>query len=131
MKKDWSHLDKWRKSWRGAVSENGVTYGDFIIPSPATPRHCFFVVACDAEHPDSEGWEHVSIHKNIRVGKAGLQQGTPSWDEMCFIKSLFWDDSETVIQFHPEGKSYINIHGFTLHLWMHVDGHKLPPSILV
>ena len=50
---------------------------------------------------------------------------------MCFVKDLFWDETETVIQFHPPRSEYVNNHNFCLHLWRHKEGHRLPPSILV
>lgn len=71
---------------------------------------------------DSE-WEHVS---------ASLTTRCPTWVEMCFIKNLFWEDTETVLQFHPRTVDYINVHPFTLHLWKRVgQDHELPPAILI
>jgi len=73
-----------------------------------------------ASPPDGE-WQHVSV---------SLPNRTPSWKEMCIIKDLFWDKDETVVQFHPPEKEYINNHPFCLHLWKHSLGHVTPPSIL-
>jgi hypothetical protein len=50
---------------------------------------------------------------------------------MCFVKSLFWDDEETVIQFHPAVSAYVNNHSHCLHLWKPPFDMPLPPSILV
>ena len=41
----------------------------------------------------------------------------PNWAEMCWVKSLFFEDGETVVQYHPAKKDYINTHPFVLHLW--------------
>ena len=72
---------------------------------------------------DGEGWEHVSISTKRR---------TPNWDEMCFVKDLFWREDETVIQFHPPKSEYVNCHPHCLHLWKPVGKDVLlPPSILV
>jgi len=57
---------------------------------------------------DGGGWEHVSVLRNDR---------TPTWDEMCQIKLMFWGMHETVIQYHPAEHDYINCHEFCLHLW--------------
>lgn len=38
------------------------------------------------------GWEHVSVSYKNRV---------PTWDEMCKIKDMFWNDDECVVQYHP------------------------------
>lgn len=64
-------------------------------------------------------WEHVSVSTPF---------GTPTWDEMCFIKDIFWSEEETVIQFHPPKSVYKNIHKYCLHLWkpIHFDV-ELPP----
>lgn len=67
-------------------------------------------------------WEHVSV--SIECGKR-----TPTWDEMCFVKRLFWEDEETVIQFHPSKSEYVNTHPFVLHLWKPLHfGILLPPK---
>ena len=69
---------------------------------------------------DLPAWEHVSVSTEDRC---------PSWDEMNFVKGLFWTDEETVLQFHPRGEEYVNIHNFVLHLWR-IKGvnHELPPG---
>ena len=69
------------------------------------------------------GWEHVSV---------SLQNRCPTWDEMAFVKRLFWGDDETVIQFHPPKSQYVNCHPFTLHLWRNtLDEIALPPTRLI
>lgn len=67
----------------------------------------------------TEDWEHVSV---------STQHSCPTWEEMCFVKDLFWSGSETVIQFHPKLSAYNNVHPFCLHLWKRsgVD-MELPP----
>ena len=67
-------------------------------------------------------WEHVSVSRKHRV---------PNWQEMCFVKDLFWDKEETVIQFHPKLEKYVDTCGTCLHLWRHKKGHDLPPTWLV
>ena len=59
---------------------------------------------------DGGGWEHVSV--TIRNA-----QRTPTWNEMCWIKELFWGDDDTVVQFHPAKSEYVNRHQYCLHLW--------------
>lgn len=61
-------------------------------------------------------WEHVS---------ASFERRCPTWNEMSMLKSLFWDDDECVLQYHPPRTQYVNIHPFTLHLWKPV-GFKFP-----
>jgi hypothetical protein len=71
-----------------------------------------------------EGWEHVSLSLD--------KKRCPDWLEMCMIKALFWDDSETVIQYHPAKKDYINNHAYCLHLWRPTqEVLPVPPTYLI
>lgn len=71
------------------------------------------------------GWEHVSVAPfKSRV--------VPSWDDMCKVKSWFWNDDEEVIQIHPKAEQYVNNKGNCLHLWRCTYKEMvLPPSCLV
>lgn len=108
-----------------------VTKGRFASTAADGPYGCFFVrgpcgellriIASGADEKISEGWEHVSISTERR---------TPNWIEMCFVKDLFWDESECVVQFHPPRMAYVNNHPHCLHLWAK-PGFPTPPSVLV
>lgn len=75
------------------------------------------------EPETSQGWEHVSVSTQYR---------TPTWQEMDYVKGLFWTDEEIVIQLHPPRKEWINNHPHCLHLWRYVlQPQPMPPSILV
>ena len=74
---------------------------------------------------DELGWEHVSV---------SLADRCPTWEEMSFIKSLFWDDADLVVQLHPPTDQHINNHNYCLHLWRKADSNdfcELPPSAMV
>jgi hypothetical protein len=72
---------------------------------------------------DGMGWEHVSV---------SLSNRTPNWREMCFVKDLFWDEEDVVIQYHPAKSEYVNMHENTLHLWRPVDKDiPIPPKEMV
>lgn len=72
--------------------------------------------------PDS-GWEHVSV---------SLKHRTPTWDEMCFVKDLFWEEDECVIQYHPAKSDYVNFHPYCLHMWKPIEIEiPKPPSWMV
>lgn len=77
---------------------------------------------------DGRGWEHVSVHAND-----GRRNHTPTWEEMCRVKQLFWDDEDVVMQLHPRRSQYVNYHPQTLHLWRPAAGPAIPepPAILV
>lgn len=71
-----------------------------------------YVINCQAS--DGIGWEHVSVS----VGKIGEKQTRcPTWEEMCFVKDLFWDLSDCVVEFHPPASEYVSMHPYVLHLW--------------
>ena len=67
---------------------------------------------------DGMGWEHVSV--SIALPKREALR-CPTWEEMCFIKNLFWDQEDCVIQFHPSKNEYVNRHPFVLHMWRPTD----------
>lgn len=70
-----------------------------------------------------QGWEHVSV---------SLQDRIPSWMEMCYVKDLFWEPHECVVQFHPPKMHYKNIHPNCLHMWRNASiEFPLPPINLV
>jgi hypothetical protein len=72
---------------------------------------------------DGGGWEHVSV---------SLKNRCPNWEEMCFIKNLFWDNEEWVMQLHPPKSQYINNHPHCLHLWRpQAESIPMPPSEFV
>lgn len=87
------------------------------------------VMVSDGNDPlgvDSVDWEHVS------VSLVSNPKACPSWDEMCFIKSLFWDDEACVVQFHPAKSNYKDLHPGCLHLWRYrVAEFPTPPLSLV
>jgi hypothetical protein len=62
------------------------------------------------------GWEHISVSRVDRC---------PTWEEMCLVKDLFWDDTDCVIQYHPPKSDYVNNHPYCLHLWRPI-GIELP-----
>ena len=55
-------------------------------------------------------WEHVSV--------APYDHSiTPSWDDMCRLKDIFFDHEEIAIQLHPQKSEYVNMATNCLHLW--------------
>jgi hypothetical protein len=71
------------------------------------------------------GWEHVSV-------APAKKRITPSWDDMCIVKKIFWKDDEAVIQIHPAEDEYVNNMPNCLHLWRcSYKEMVLPPRILV
>lgn len=89
--------------------------GMFVIPFQS------FHLRVIASH--GLGWDHVSV---------SLPNRCPNWLEMCFVKELFFDDEECVMQLHPPKSKYISNHPYCLHLWRPQDtAIALPPDITV
>lgn len=81
---------------------SGTNAGAFSVPYKNLTLCCIV--------SDGAGWDHVSVH--VYESKR-----CPTWEEMCFIKDLFFKDEEAVMQLHPAKSQHINNHPFTLHLW--------------
>jgi hypothetical protein len=107
-----------RGDWR---SDTGDDFGAFQIPGPCGER--LMIIASPGDANENIPWEHVSVSTRHRC---------PYWKEMCFVKELFWEDEESVMQLHPPKSDWINNHNFCLHLWKPtVEKIPLPPSIAV
>lgn len=104
--------EKYRDSSIMASSkEKDGNNGMFLIPGRSA-RDALKVIASDGM-----GFDHVSVSKRYEL---------PSWDEMCKIKEIFWDDEDCVMQLHPPKSEYVNNHPYCLHLWRPNDGRKIP-----
>lgn len=98
------------------LGQAGDTNGAFMVTLAHNQK--VFVIASDGCD-----WEHVSVSRKDRI---------PTWDEMCAVKAMFWDDSDCVVQFHPPKSEYVNNHARCLHLWRKVGVEfELPPTLLV
>lgn len=70
-----------------------------------------------------EGWDHVSVSLEHRI---------PCWEEMDFIKRMFFLDTETAMQLHVPPDDHINHHPNCLHLWRpHAGEIPRPPEWMV
>lgn len=101
--------------------------GAFFIPNHVAARRNsltppFKVIATDGQDFEPK-WEHVSV---------SLPERCPTWEEMCYIKDIFWDEEDCVVQFHPPHSAYVNNHQYCLHLWRQVGVEfQLPPTWMV
>lgn len=100
-----------------------VRHEQYVIPEEGSIEGAFLImygnkrlrVICGC----GEGWDHVSV---------SLRHRTPTWEEMNFIKNLFFEKEETAFQFHPAESEYVNFHKNVLHIWRSWDDPiKLPP----
>jgi len=94
--------------------------GAFLIPS------CHRDEVMTVISSDGMGWEHVSVSLGPTSNKC------PTWQEMCQVKGLFWDEDVCVIQFHPAKKDYVNHHKGCLHMWRQIGvAITVPPKFMV
>ena len=96
-------VEKYRERGNHGMGTNSSwgNNGVFKIPAPSG-----FILTCIVS--DGGGWEHISVEAPGRC---------PTWDEMDWIKRLFWDDGEIVVQYHVSDRRKVNAHPYTLHLW--------------
>jgi hypothetical protein len=112
-------LEKFRYKSGQWASKEGDNYGLFFIKKKVGDKPLKVLCAPMGE----QEWDHVSV---------SLPDRCPTWNEMCYIKELFWGDDTTVIQYHPPKKEYINNHPYCLHLWRNnKEEIKTPLSIHV
>lgn len=124
MKSDWTELEPYRKSPAGYESNTGDRFGWFVWYKGKTQ-----IRAMSADGLET-GWEHVSVTIAYLSGKTWVQRD-PKWEEMCWVKSQFWNPEECVVEFHPPEKDYVNVSTHCLHLWKYVVGFPMPPVICV
>ena len=113
-------VEKYRIKRGPFATNEGQDYGAFFIPAPRGLTKAPLKVICA---PSDMEWQHVSV---------SLPSRTPTWDEMNFIKDLFWTEDDCVVQYHPPKKDYVNNCGTCLHLWKWQGGDfPRPPKELV
>jgi hypothetical protein len=130
MRKDWSVAEPYRRRMPGTRFESkpGERFGCFSIPFECVILNCI-VTEGDSRDPVAGAWEHVSIHAFDPIFK---KDKTPSWKEMAYIASVFWEDNETVVQYRPAKEEYVNVHEHVLHWWKPVGRDvDTPPKICV
>ena len=105
------------------ATQTGDTWGFFFVKHPRNGKRFKVMVG------DGDGWDHVSV--SVGHGK-NLKARCPTWDEMCWIKSLFFTGEETAMQLHPPASDYVNDHPACLHLWRpHGIEIPRPPPIMI
>jgi hypothetical protein len=101
------------------ASNPGDSYGAFFLKGPNGQKLKIIASEGEPELP----WEHVSI---------SLKNRCPTWDEMEYVKRLFWDENEWAMQLHAPPSKHISVHPYCLHIWrpLHCE-IPIPPAIMV
>ena len=95
--------------------QRGVDGGAFVVQFEGTDLH---IIASDGG-----GWDHVSV---------SIIDRCPNWKEMSYIKELFFEPEDCVIQYHAPKSKHINIFDTCLHLWRPQYGTiPMPPMEFV
>ena len=117
MKFNFEELEKYRVTNGLFKTNKGCEFGAFFVNF----RSCTLKVIVD--NGEQTSWEHVSV---------SLKDRCPSWMEMEFIKNMFWDKEDTVIQYHPAASEKVNNHPYCLHLWRPIGKEiPVPPAYLI
>lgn len=112
------------------TSKSDGRNGYFVIQTPFGST--LKVIVSDGTNWEECGlplpaWEHVSV--SVYTFKGHTVDRCPTWEEMDWIKDLFWRPDELVMQFHVPVKDNINYHEYCLHLWKPVGVDiPLPPT---
>jgi hypothetical protein len=111
-------LEEYRIRIGDYASRSGDRFGAFLMQGPCGEELTIMV-----DSGKRTGWEHVSVSTRRRI---------PNWQEMCFVKDLFWEPEDCVVQYHPPQSKYVNNYSKVLHLWRPLkEPIPMPPSILV
>lgn len=98
------------------TAENELGFGGWYYESISNKRLNFIFSY-------QMGWEHLSV---------SMPNKTPSWEQMCKMKDIFWNKDEACVQYHPREEDYVNNHPHCLHIWKPTDEVlPTPPSIMV
>lgn len=109
-------MRKWDEIWKNrAVKTHESWMGGYsgTLELKGTRSPFIFLATID------KGNEHVSVHIK------GSTKKTPSWEDMCRIKNIFWSEEEEVHQVHPCESEYVHRFGKlenVLHLWRPESG---------
>jgi hypothetical protein len=122
MRSSFQAIEQWRKVDGVMATREGDPAGVFYVPFG---RVQLIIIASGGD--SMVPWEHVSVRAE------GYKGGrTPIWEEMCYVKQLFWADDECVMQLHPPRSDYVNNHPHVLHLWRPLGAEiPRPPTISV
>lgn len=148
MKPSLDHLDKFRIP-HPVTNElgTGLRAGCFRIPHPNDSRKPklrdhFLVTASTGEQIEEPkegeapvpptGWDHIAIHVRAWDKARKSLARAPSPSETAWLKDLFFEPQEPVLQFHLARNHPLHAQAFVVHLWRPTIGEiTLPPPELV
>jgi len=106
--------------------------GAFLVPTvepaPKLGRRVWMrvIASSGADQPKAEPglrFDHVSV---------SLSHRCPTWDEMDYVRKLFFKPEEICFQLHMPPAENISLHPYCLHIWRAIDAAlPLPDPYLV
>lgn len=100
------------------TAEHDENCGIGFLPSPFDHKAILSIIFSNIG-----GWDHVSVSTEHRC---------PLWNEMAYIKDIFFYEEECVIQYHPPKSRYVNVHPYCLHMWKRQDSEfELPDNGMI
>lgn len=121
MRKPKKRLEDWRVTTGSMASDASFgNTGQFLIPIAGESDISQWL---RVQVSDGLGWDHVSV---------SLPDRCPTWEEMSYIKRLFFRGNECAMQLHPPESKHVNTHNFCLHLWRPQEEIiPMPPMVMV
>ena len=122
-------IAKWRDheadKMYGTKAEERALGGAFLVPfkreGDLRQRQWLRVIASSgADQPAEYAFDHLSV---------SLSNRCPTWEEMDYIKRLFFKPEEVAYQLHMPPSDNISMHPYCLHIWRPVkEKIQLPPA---
>jgi len=111
----------WRDKSPDVIAHYGgigdETCGRFWVPVPFTDLKFCVIASCGG------GWDHVSVSLVTRC---------PTWEEMSFIKHVFFEENEWAVEYHPTADKNLSLAPYCLHLWRPIVAYlPRPPAWMV
>jgi hypothetical protein len=123
-------IDKYRLAHAdkvyGTKDEERALGGAFLVPhrdGRGWKVELMVIASAGSDQPQGWRFDHVSVSTPAR---------TPTWEEMDFVKRLFFHPEEVAYQLHVSPVEHINNHPYCLHLWRNCEqAIPLPPAAMV
>lgn len=117
--RDVEHLEKFRVvNGPMASTPEAGNNGMFLIPHQKYAKDRFQVTCSDGM-----GWEVVSF-TYYKKNK------TPTWDDSCYIKDLFWEEEEAVMQLHRPASLRVSERKFVIALMRPIEVEIPQPPVI-
>lgn len=119
--KNLPNLAKYRRVTANVVTVMGSIGDDrngvFDVPHPRTGVVLLVIAS------SGDDWDHVSV---------SLPNRCPDWEEMEYVKRMFFEDHETAMQLHVPPAEHKNLANTCLHIWRpQASEIPRPPAELV